>query len=117
MPLPTLHAAARAVIDLWPEQPAPLQDLCEAVAILEAVLDADSAKRSKRTKGVAGRKQTINYDLIDAMLGRKERVVEIARVTGVSEMTIRKRRKQLTTRPQVDKSPAKKPKKTTKGKS
>lgn len=117
MPLPTLHAAARAVVDLWPDQPSPLQDLCEAVAILEAVLDAGTERRKAYLEGKAGRKKEANYDLIDAMLGRQDRVAEIAAAAGVSETTVRNRRAQLTRRvvtpakKTATVTPAKKPKK------
>lgn len=96
--LPTLNAAARRVVEVFPDQPVPLQDLCEAVGVLRAVLARDAKSRSKRLAGVAGRPSTVDYDAIDGLLGQGVSVAKIAEATGVSETTIRNRKRQLTPR-------------------
>lgn len=109
MPLPTVYEALQAIIDAAEDQPAPLQDLCEAAAIGKAVLARDSATRSKRLKGRAGRKTKIDYDLVEAMAGRNCSVDEIREAAGASATRVRvhlaKIRKATTVTP-AKKSPA-----------
>lgn len=98
--LPTLNAAARRVVELWPEQMVPLQDLCEAVGVLSAVLDSDAKRRSNRTKGKAGRKAREGLlDQIDGLLGQRVKVSVIAEAVGCSESYVRQRKASLYGRP------------------
>lgn len=104
-PLPTLHAAVRAAVDLWPRQMCQLPELSEAMATLQAVLLANSVKRIQLLTGKTKRPASIKHELIDAMLEQGTGIDEIAKASGTSEHTIRLRKKSLETNQPVEKAP------------
>lgn len=73
--------AAQLVVDLFPQQPAPLQDLAEAVATLRATLERR-----------AGRPVTVTLDLIDTARGQGHKTAKaIAEYLGCGVATVGRR--------------------------
>lgn len=76
-----LRAAAQAVIDIFPEQFCPLEDLCVAVARLEHVLSRSVGRQVKDRH---------RADLITGLRGQGNTVAEIVAATGIPETTVRR---------------------------
>jgi len=75
-----LIAAAERVIKIFPEQPAPLQDLIDAVANLDHVVS--------RTRG---RPRMMHVaETIGELQGQGKTVMQIVEETGISERTVRR---------------------------
>lgn len=74
-----LTAAAQRVVDLFPEQIFPLEDLCLAVANLEHVLQRGRGRQVKDQARV---------DLIRDMAGRGMTIAEIVAETGIPQTTV-----------------------------
>jgi hypothetical protein len=76
-----LESAIDGVLSVWPDQPAPLEDLCLAIANLIHV-------RNRTTGRPAYQADTI--DLVRALHGQGLSAAAIAKQVGVGQSTVRR---------------------------